>query len=202
MGYRETDISARVNEWLDRFAVPAHLKDKPDAAQKEAEAILRMFLRYAPREDFVPFLNRVFDQIDYQKKTRYWPTPQEVGSVCVNINKESPKGPKDVDAVDMSSEAIMGRRMAKGEAVGEDWLYGRCAVDLIAGGHVSKEVMTAYRSAAFFARKDVYGEEAALEWEAAAKERHEAAREIHRQRNAPKGNYDTSATMKRMEMVE
>lgn len=195
MTIRDQDISERVTEWLDRFAVPMHFRDKPEAAQKEAEAILRMFLRYAPKMDYPAFINRVFDRIDYQKKDRFWPTPHDVGAACVNVSKESPKQEATAD-LDMSPEAIMGRRMSRGESVGEDWLWGRLAVDLIAKGMVDQATMEAYRKAAFFARRDVQGEEAALAWEADAKERHDAARALYRERNEPRRKWNTSFTPK------
>lgn len=79
---------------------------------------------------------------------------------------------------------ITGNRMAAGEAVGEGYLYGADAVELIARKLVDRPVMTKYRSAAFFRRKDIYGEEAALRWEAEAKERHESAKRAHKERVA------------------
>ena len=197
MNMRDNDISHRVNEWLDRFSVPSHLKDKATAAQQEAEAILRMFLRYCPRDEYVPFLNRVFDQIDYQKKTRYWPTPQEVGAVCVNILKDNPKPGAEISA-DMSPEAIIGRRMMRGDAVAEGYLYGRAAVELIAKNLVTREVMEGYRKGAFFNRRAVLGQEAAQAWEDRAKADHDAAREVYRQSQAERAQRDTAISIRRM----
>jgi hypothetical protein len=203
MSIRESDIAERVAEWMDRFAVPSHLSDKPQAAQKEAEAILRIVLKYAPRHDYVPFLNRVFDQIDYQKKSRVWPTPHELGAVCANVTKDMPKNGQTASSVnvDFSSEAVMGRRMERGEAVGEDWLYGRLAVELIVNGLVTEPVMRSYRSSAFLARKEIYGEEAALQWETEAKARHEIAKQLHRERNEPRRKYETDFTVNRVQAV-
>jgi hypothetical protein len=199
MTNRDDDIAERVAEWLDRFAVPTHLADKPDAAQKEADAILRMFRKYAPAYEWGFFLNRVFDAIDGIKKSRYWPTPHDVGACCVNIAKETPKGNRRADVeMDMSPEAIVGRRMERGEAVGEGWLYGRDAVSLIVRGLVDEKTMTAYRSGAFLARREIYGEEAALEWEREAKARHEVAKALHRERNEPRRKYDTGFAVNRM----
>ena len=202
MNMRDTDISHRVNEWLDRFSVPAHLKDKATAAQQEAEAILRMFLRYCPRDEYVPFLNRVFDQIDYQKKTRYWPTPQEVGAVCVNILKDNPKPGTSIDR-DMSTEAIMARRMERGDPVGEGFLYGRAAVDLIATGLVSRETMEAYRKGAFWNRAGIYGQEQAREWEAEAILRHEKAKAVHQANKLnPARKFGAAIQPRRMDAAE
>ena len=49
---------------------------------------------------------------------------------------------------------------------------------------ITKAQMDAYRSGAFLQRREAYGEAAAIQWEAEAKQRHEDAREIHRQQAA------------------
>lgn len=79
---------------------------------------------------------------------------------------------------------ITGNRMAAGEPVGEGYLYGADAVELIARGLVDEPTMRRYRSAAFFHRKDIYGHDAAVAWEDAAKQRHDDARAVHRARRA------------------
>jgi hypothetical protein len=184
MDFRKAEISQRLNEWLDRLAVPFHLRDKPEAAQKEAEALLRMVLKYAPKTDYVAFVNRICDLLDARLKERKWPSPHDMGAACVNVAKDTARGSACDEWVDTSPEAITGRRMARGEPVGEGWLWGRAAVDLIAGQHVTREVMDRYRSGAFLARRKAYGEDAALAWEADAKARHDAAKVAHRDRNA------------------
>ncbi len=79
---------------------------------------------------------------------------------------------------------ITAARMAAGEAVGEGYLYGSDAIELGARGLVDAGTMTRYRSAAFFARKNIYGHEQALKWESDAKAGHEAACAVHHSRKA------------------
>lgn len=79
---------------------------------------------------------------------------------------------------------ITGARMAAGEHVGEGYLYGSDAVELIARGLVDEPTMRRYRSAAYFRRKDAYGHDAATAWEGAAKQRHDDARKVRRARVA------------------
>ena len=184
MNFRQTEIANTLTEWLDRYSCPTSLRDKPKAAQAEAEALAGVLFRHAPRDEYRPFLNRVFSQLDYQMKTRAWPTVGEVGAVCVSILKDDARGGKAArigDETDMRPCAIAARAMAEGKPVGEGWLYGRQAVELIAARLIDRETMTRYRSAAFLSRKAAYGEAAALAWEAEAKQRHEDARQIHRQ---------------------
>lgn len=79
---------------------------------------------------------------------------------------------------------ITSNRMAANEAVGEGYLYGADAVELIARGLVDQETMTRYRSAAFFKRKDLYGHDAALEWERHSKQRHDDAKAVFKAKRA------------------
>lgn len=74
---------------------------------------------------------------------------------------------------------IIATRFANGEPVGEGYLYGRAACEMISRRLVTKEVIEAYRSGAFLSRRGIYGQEAALKWEADAKGNHETARAVH-----------------------
>jgi hypothetical protein len=85
---------------------------------------------------------------------------------------------------DDQTYTIIAKRMAVGEPVGEGYLYGREACEMISRRLVSQDVMTAYRSGAFLARRELYGQPAAVEWERNAKANHELARAIHADMNA------------------
>lgn len=193
MNLRQADIANKLTAWLDRYSVPQHLREKPEAAQTECECIARVLSKFAPQQDYQPFLNRVFDTLDYQMKTRAWPTVGEVGAVCSNIRKETPSA-QDAPA-EKSHLDIIADKMERGDPVGEGWLYGRDAVDLILAGRITRDVMEKYRSAAFLARKNVYGNDAALAWEAYAKAQHEAAKRMAK--DTTRGHYDTSFNAKR-----
>lgn len=181
--FRKAEIAKQFTDWLDRYSQPMNLRDKPQAAQSEVEALISVLIKMAPQTDYQPFIRAVTDKLDFTMKVRTWPSVQELGAACSNVRKENPQRISSaMPEVDLSPEGINSRRMMSGQPVGEGWLYGRQACDLIAKGIVTQEVMQRYRSGAFFARKAMYGEEAALRWEAEAKERHEAAKEIYRQR--------------------
>lgn len=185
MNLRQAEIAQALTRWLDRYSCPQHLREKPEAAQAEAEKIAGVLSKMAPSTEVQPFLNRVFDALDYQMKTRAWPTVGEVAAVCSNIRKEVTFTSEPTEA--KTPMEIVSAKMERGESVGDGWLWGRDAVDLIRAGKVTREVMEKYRSAAFFARKDTYGEDAALAWEAKAKAAHEAAKEVARGENGPRG---------------
>ena len=183
MNLRQADITEMLERWLDRLAPPRHLSEKPQAAQEEVEALLRILTKMAPQADYQPFIRRVFDQVEYVAKARTWPTVSEIGSACAAVRKESPKADDLTgDSAAKSPVEIAAARMSRGDPVGEQWLYGTLACELIASGNVDEATMRRYRSGAFFAQKHTYGEDAARRWEAEMQARHDAARAVWRDR--------------------
>jgi hypothetical protein len=186
MSIRETEIAERLSNWLDRYAVPMHLRDKPEATQAEAESLARVLSKFAPKTDYVPFLNQVFDEVDLLMKTRAWPTVSEIGAACSNIRKSTRLAQPRADDLDMRPVAIAARRMKRGEPISEAYLWGICAVELIAERLVEKATMDRYRAGMFNHIRDLYGADAAIKWETEAKAQHEAAKAVFRSRNEPR----------------
>lgn len=180
----KAEISGILLRWLERYVPPAAMKENARAQQDEAESLLAVLLKFAPAPEPGQWVHRVLRSLDYRvNKYRSWPTTAELAEACSDILKDDPKSPR-AEGLDMRPEAITARRMEKGEPVGESWLYGRQACELIASGLITKAQMDAYRSGAFLQRREAYGEAEAIAWEAEAKQRHEDAREIHRQQAA------------------
>lgn len=180
------DIAKHLTCWLDRYAVPLHLRDKPEASQAEAESLLNILCKFAPKIDYLKFLNQVFDQVDLQAKTRAWPTVAELAAACFNVHKGAKPLRQQADEPDLRTVEIVARKMMRGEPVGEENFWGIGAVESIAERLVDEATMRSYRMAAFNNRKSIYGEEAALAWEAEAKDRHEAAKALYRSKNDPR----------------
>lgn len=175
---RNEYLSQHFNEWLDRFSPPRAIQNNPKAMQDDANAMLAIVGKYAPSQGYAEWLAKVLVDLTEGMTTRSWPAPGELVKACkARIeHREKPKG----EEWKLDECESIGAKMKAGQPVGEGWLYGRSAVDLIKRGLVDLETMTAYRSAAFFSRKDVQGEESALRWEAEAKERHEVAKAMLR----------------------
>jgi hypothetical protein len=181
MSLHDSDIAARLKRFLDRRALPRRLEGKPAACEDEIRALSAALARNAPRSpDALAGWWPLFETILGEASPSLWPTEKEVRDAAQAASKNRPVAVRAEDAVDMSDEAINARRMQRGEPVGEGWLWGRNAVAMIARGLIDRETMQSYRSGAFLARKALYGEAAALAWEADAKDRHEVAREVHR----------------------
>ena len=176
----KAEISGILLRWLERYSPPSSIKENARAQQDEAESLLSVLLKFSPAREPAPWINRALRNLDYRMKTRAWPTTAELAEVCRDILKDDPTSPR-AEEIDMRPEAITARRMQNGDPVGESWLYGRLACDLIAAGLIDRGTMDAYRSGAFLARKAMHGEAAALSWEVEAKQRHEDAKTVRRE---------------------
>lgn len=176
---RTAEISGLFTRWLERYSPPQSIRENERAQQDEAAALLGVILKFAPRTGHAEFTAKALDQIEYQMKTRAWPTKGELGAVCSNLRKEADRGRRDATSdADMSLAAITERMMLRGEPVGEGWLYGLSACELIARGVVDADTMRRYRSGAYFARKQAYGEAHAQAWQAEREAAHGDARAV------------------------
>lgn len=183
MNIRTNTIQHMLGRWLERYSPPRSMVENEQAQADEVEALLRVLLKYAPSADYEGWVNAALDRCAYQMKTRAWPTMGELGAVCSNMKKEG-VGFKVGEVAEPKDMAQMtADRMNKGEAIGEGWIYGVAACELAQRGLVDRETMTRYRSAAFFQRREMYGEEAAKAWEVDALERHEAGKKIWKSRD-------------------
>lgn len=184
MGLHENDAKSRLIRFLDRKTMPRRLEGKPVAMDDEIGALLAAVLRQAPRgADALADWWPAFEASLGEMCGGMWPTEKEITDA----------GRKHVRAVrseaadtDMTPAAINARRMERGEAVGEHFIWGSGAVEMIAGRLVSEDVMTRYRSAWFFGLVEVYGGDKAREIEDKAKARHEAAKVAWAHRNDPR----------------
>lgn len=182
MSIRTEEIARTFHAWLERYSPPMSMKDKPKVVQEEADHLLRVVLKFAPREGYNGWIDEMLDQMEYQMKTRAWPTKGELGAVCSNQRKKFGSGPGAVMREPRSPLDIAADRIDRGEAVGDGWIYGNNALELVASGKVTEAQLRAYRSALFFAMKDAWGEGPALEKEADLKRRHADA---SRKRSGP-----------------
>lgn len=175
---REEQITEEFSDWLDRYTAPRSLQENEKARHAEMRALVKAILRFAPKVDYLSWLERVTSQLDYQQKTRSWPTVSEVGAVASNINKANPSHQGSEWTLDPLK--IAAKRINGGEAVGDEWLYGRRAVELLASGEVHMDTLRPYRSSLYFRAKKLYGEEQARAMEADWIARHESAESHHR----------------------
>lgn len=193
MNLHEADVQGRLSRLLDRKQMPRRLEGKGGAMEDEIRALTKATLRNAPRSterlaDWWPHFEAALGEI---ATGGLWPTEREIRDAAKAVGTTAPQ--VAVAPETKSDLQIAADRMARGDGVAEGWLYGRAACELIRERLVDHDTMTRYRSAAFFARKEAYGEVAAKAWEAAARYRHEVAKESFRDSTPHRGGVQVEA---------
>lgn len=184
MSLHESDIRSRLMRFLERKQMPKRLDGKGGAMEDEIRALVSAIVRNAPRnQDRLADWWPIFEASIGEICGSMWPTEREVKDAAQKANADAPKVSAESWSLDPAEMAA--QRIAAGEAVGEEWLYGIGACELAAKRLVTEDQMRRYRSGAFFARKSIYGEEKAFAWEAEAKAKHEKAKDMWRHRNDP-----------------
>lgn len=180
MSLHEADLKARLARYLDRRQMPRRLEGKGGAMEDEVRALVAALGRVAPRstERLADWWHHFESALGEIATGGLWPTEREIRDAAKMVGSIAPQ--VAVAPEPKSEHQIIADRMARGDPVGEGWLYGRAACELIRQRLVDQATMSAYRSGAFFARKATYGQEAALAWETEAKAKHEAAKEAFR----------------------
>lgn len=193
MNLHEADVQGRLSRLLDRKQMPRRLEGKGGAMEDEIRALTQATLRNAPRStDRLAEWWQHFEAALGEIVTGgLWPTEREIRDAAKMVGTIAPQVAAAPEA--KSDLQIVSAKMAKGDAVGEGWLYGRAACELIRERLVDQDTMTRYRSAAFFARKEAYGEAAARSWEAEARNRHEVAKESFRDQTPHHGGVHVEA---------
>lgn len=172
---RTAEVSQILSRWLDRYSPPLSMKDKPRAIQDEAEALLRVLLKFAPQDGYAGWINRALDQLEYQMKTRAWPTKGELGSVCSNMRKDAAELSRG-EAWVLDPAIIAANRIEAKSPIGDEWLYGKRALELVDRNLATEGQLKEYRSSLFFMMKDQWGEAKARAVEALFIQRHEDAK--------------------------
>lgn len=198
MSYRNDALRSHLKSYLERRATPRHLEGKPAALAEEVDALSRAVGRFAPRDGYEEWWPKFIDKMDEGRRVATWPTVGDIKAAAQAVTGPGSVRPANGDEINPLE--IASGRMKRGEPVGDGYLYGKMAVDLIAAGLVDEDTMKRYRSAWFFNAKRVFGEEKALHMEAELKLRHDAAKEAFRQASRPR---DVPAIPdKRMEAAE
>lgn len=197
MSSRKQFIEARLNEYLDRKEPPRSLSGNHEAQAKEQFALSAFLAKNMPQDGFTDLLDATLEAVEADAKSRFWPTIFELRK-AIEVAAKRVGVTSRGDAEEKSPLEINFDRIERGEAVPEEWLFGRRAAQLLRKG-VHKVRLDEYRQAALQNKSDVLGAVAAQEWAQAIKQRHHAelAKEADERHQYATGQIVDQATRKK-----
>ena len=168
-----------LTDFLERYKQPDHLSDATSMAEMKSicDAINARMSADIDKQAVLDRLADVFQAVSEQYLGAAWPKAAVFVKAMDGINKRRTSMDIDRPAVSEVSDAltIAANRINSGESVGEEYLYGRLNLELMATGDVTDEALKKCRTALFFNMKRAWGDEKALHVEGEFMRRHERA---------------------------
>ena len=177
MSIHDSELTMRIGRLLQRKEPRAKIRDNAQALKDETSALVGAVRRNCPArgDDLIDWWER-FEVAVGEACGDFWPNEKAVIAACKTASQAMPKARDMTGGWSLDPYAINARRMENGDPVGENYLYGQDACELISRGLVTRETMEAYRKGAYWARRNLYGKDKANAWEAEQKARHESAK--------------------------
>lgn len=173
MNLHDADLARRLKDFLDRRQPPKSFAGNERARDEQIAAYLTILRRKAPQGDTLSdWWGRFLEALSEASETWAWPSEKDVWIACKNAagSRTGPAG----DTWKPDAVAINLARIERGELVGEFWLWGRGALQLLAAG-ADRNVLRERRLAHAEALAEMYEPEKVREILAALRVKHEGA---------------------------
>ena len=143
---RITQITHILAQILGTYEPPKHLRDSTEAQRAEIHLIAKMVNKTFPNDTNSDHIAGIMEtaeiRLKQRHKTRSWPT----GAAIADAVKGSFSSPKGVTtSVSLDPFVINANRIKNKEAVGDTWIEGVCADELIEKGLVTSQDLAPYR---------------------------------------------------------
>lgn len=134
MNLHEADLTHRLNDFLARRQPPRAFSANEKAQTEQFTAYLKALKKYAPNGDGLhDWWGRFLDELGQSSETWAWPSEREVWNAAKAASGPS-RGQSTAGAWKADPVAINLARLEAGEPMGDYWLWGRGALQLVAAG--------------------------------------------------------------------
>jgi hypothetical protein len=167
MSYRTDELTAAVLRWLDRYSPPGRVAASPQLVEAERTALLRAVLSRAPAQtdECREWVGALLDAAERAMRTRAWPSVGDIHRAADSLPRRGGAALADRPRTD---DELAAARIAAGEPVGETWVFGARASNLVAAGLVTDAQLEPYRDGAWQNWRRLHGHAKASAMRAAA----------------------------------
>lgn len=159
MSLHDADLSRRLSDFLARRAPPRNMASNTQAQADQIAAYLSILRRRAPQGDaLTDWWGKFLDALSENSETWAWPSEKEVRN-AIKVAAGATRRDQPGDGWRPDSTAINLARLNAGDPIGDFWLWGRGALQLIAAG-ADRSVIRQRRFAMAEAMAEIYGYDA------------------------------------------
>ena len=144
---REIDLKNRTMKLLARLNVPRAMTGNAEAAKIEAEFLCDEINKLAPSKQYIDWFDYFQETLLRNLETRSWPTAKQISQAAKEI---APKRPEFIDytqskGYEPDELKINAERIKRNEDVGESYIIGTFAEQMVRSGLVTQEQLEPYK---------------------------------------------------------
>ena len=144
---RNDELRNNTMKLLARLNAPRAVQGNTDAMKTEAQFLVDRVIKLAPSRQYTDWFVDFEEALLTNLESRTWPTAKEISKAAKDIAPKRPEirddtQPKGYEPNDLKINA---KRIQNKEEVGENYIYGAMADQMVRTGLVTQEQLQPYR---------------------------------------------------------
>jgi len=153
---RNTFLRDKLSNFLQRLNPPKAMQSNAEAQKEEITDLYSRIIKLAPSREYTEWWKDFTEHLLSNAIARTWPTIRELKEAAKAI---APKRPEFIDETKHSwkldEASINAKRINAMEPVGEYWITGKGAQELVRRGMVTSEQLEPYKYYLSYAKRSV-----------------------------------------------
>ena len=144
---RNDELRNNTMKLLARLNAPRAVQGNTDALKTEAQFLVDKVIKLAPSRQYTEWFSDFEEALLGNLETRTWPTAKQLFNAAIDI---APKRPEIIDYTQQQKYQpdelkINANRIISGQQVGEHYIFGTMAEQMVRTGLVTQEQLQPYR---------------------------------------------------------
>lgn len=138
-------LVTRMKSFLGRLSPPRVFANNEELKKQEQETLIKTLLKIAPTRSYGEWWNLFEEHLMTNMDYRTWPTLKEMHKAAEAVRPAKKEfSNSNIEQIKIDECVVNAKRIKAGEPVGEIWLKGRNAEELIRRGLVTEYDLAPY----------------------------------------------------------
>lgn len=143
---RNNELKEKVLNLLGRLNAPRAVQGNSESMKSEAEFLCDKIIKLAPSKGYSDWFKDFEETVLSNLETRTWPTAKEISKAAKEIAPKSPEFRElPPEKYQPNELKINANRINNGEPVGENYVFGSLAEQMVRVGLVAEKQLEPYK---------------------------------------------------------
>tara|TARA_B100000927_G_C16438294_1_gene458601 strand:+ start:522 stop:983 length:462 start_codon:yes stop_codon:yes gene_type:complete len=143
---RNNELKEKMLNLLGRLNAPRAVQGNSESMKSEAEFLCDKIIKLAPNKGYLDWFNHFEETLLSNLETRTWPTAKEISKAAKEIAPKRPEFQElPTEKYEPNELKINANRINNGEPVGENYVFGSLAEQMVRAGLVAEKQLEPYK---------------------------------------------------------